>query len=1265
MIKHPLVSTLCILLYPTATAVLVWLIWNGQYQTCFNLACALIFCAIVITIASMRRYRQRLNYVEGLDREASQPIDNIDGLTQISALKPSWIDLLGDRGVGLVSVSLLVVVVPSTLTAASHIEGLRVFQTLPPQFESLDLSSWIAFVAIESVGFIKLLFDYFGMNRLQEIGHLGEHFTPYWQWFMALVQVGLISLAFDVFRRYLDLSTTLDRLTSTALIAADEALVQETEYIKLARTELVDSRQLRAALSEHDHARNRVLARVDTLARFLTVFPRRRMINTLIRAIIAPEQSRFQVPLTDEGRRQLLNSLQLSGSRMNNRGLAARITQQLALRLLHTHLTPLPLRRAALDALGGYHPLIKQGPYPLPERDRIEAVQVARDQLRASSANATSDSISIEYEQLIFASSYTLTVRGERTALSSLVAMRFTDALLLRREGESRLYHLYLHLSESEQNALETILAVMTSSEEGDDLTTEKHLRSLCAIMKSDTSASDLLDLNLCQLLCSQMAHYANGAHILRVMVNLLEQSGLSSLEQIIWASIQRPDLQAHALNGLIEGLKCEPNLYKSVAQRIAFTLKEGTPQEVKKQLELCERCSDVDSSTFPSLFIDEISSLIQQLDHLDEGSSSHRTIRQKILNLILGLSVSHVAMHRDLLDPWLTRLSQKTLTLELHKALQLLRAQLGEPELFKQIFAEYLSAIELPPSESKREISVRLIHTLDPDIEDVEGEWLSLLNEAKEGSPNSHHARAREIIETLQSKTSPVKLAWLIRFLEDDVHHSLKGQLILLFRNRLRHIRQGIFQPLTFESSTRFIFEYVKKKCLTEGYSGTLVQWVRTLGEISVQSGLSIHIEEASEILYALLDRSIPEVSINAQVMAVAAETLGTLGQRCNLDVSDQLINRYEQTPYQASKTGIIRALHDVGDEASLQFLTSTAAGTHSLNQTAFDWMVRALHRSRDLSSLTPLLSNAQNLTRAELNNLLNPFSIYRYPSGSLKDYLNEGSLNTLRVLICEILNDEASDETTVASVVSVIPLLFTEGDGELNTEEDEIAVALFSAARRSSIRPIDCLKITQALATTFPQRYMENFDEILEHISHHTPLHRVQWVLGLEHSDPDRMVNQLLEIAKDPKHLRPNSVVDMCGPLIKHGGARARRVVYEWISEFPMVGYSIIYKIGQYGSPEQDNLRLKDELYRARRLIQSLTRDQIETYDRVSPAARLFVNLLNTLYQFGERSCFAELVQLAISPAERTIDREIKSHALKLLPESVSEILTAELED
>ena len=351
-------------LYPVSVLTLLTLYTCGFNTLSFAFSATLIVIGIFIATISMRRYRQRLNYVEGLERTHDQglihdssDVMSADGILapdpsrddgQSSALLPHWIDLLGDRGVGLVSILMLTLVIPTLLATAHQLPSVQLF---PPDLKisaDYDLMTWVTVMALDTLGPIKLILKYLGFNRLAELGELGEQFSAHWQWFMALVQVGLISLIFDVFRRYLDLNSTLDRFASTLLISAERVSERERQLRSFVKSSRGDHQRERQWIHEYEGARNDLLARADTLARFLTVFSRRRMMHTLINAIDHHDQHPFSVEATHEGRGQLLSALQLAGVRSGPMSLAARIAQQSALRLLNVNV-PVPIRLAALD----------------------------------------------------------------------------------------------------------------------------------------------------------------------------------------------------------------------------------------------------------------------------------------------------------------------------------------------------------------------------------------------------------------------------------------------------------------------------------------------------------------------------------------------------------------------------------------------------------------------------------------------------------------------------------------------------------------------------------------------------------------------------------------------------------------------------------------------------------------------------------------------------------------------------------------------------
>ena len=1258
-------SPLIMALYPLGVLTLLTLYANVYIFASFTLAMILIIVGSMIAVSSTRRYRQRLNYVEGLERAANEGERSERG-EAAEALAPHWVDRFGDRGVGLNNAIMLALVVPTLLASAHQLESMHLFPAAAQVSADYGLSTWVTFVAIEIGGPIKLVFEYLGYAQLNEIAELGEQFSAPWKLFMAVVQVGLISLVFDVFRRYLDLNATLDRFASTALLSVDQLTAAEERLHRYLVSGDLEAHHERQLTNEYQAAQSDLHTRVDTLARLLTVFTYRRMVNRLARAVQSPELNSLSVEVSDEGRGQLLLALFISGARSGPLSLSARTAQQTALASLNVE-APVSLRLAALDVLGSYHPLVHPShTLTLSAHDRVEAMMSAREQLRLGSAHSVSIELSIGYERLTLSSAFMLAAYGDRGALASLLMLRLSESKILKREGEQRLYHLLGRSTQRVDGALQQIVEIIGASERRDDDAVELAVSELISLLPTSSlgSASDQLDPHLVQQLINTLISELRSARALRSTVEKLSGAELHSLSVVLWAALQTRGVERGLRTGLIEGAQTSQRLYHEIGEHIIHTLRFGLPHEVRRNLEIIATFCDPDSFTLARRFMEEIDSLIAQHElEVTARVVTDAALDHQLFNLLSGLSRLNLSVYAERTRAWLDERSWSEFNPRIASAAELLYALVGDSERFSMLFADYLEGLEETSQTSAQQAAHELIHILDPHVIEVEAQWRALLTEARAGKVPEARQRAQELIAGVQESTTPVRVAWLWAFLSIEVHHTLRSPLLQRISTRAKHLNQAKLIPLTHENTRDWMLREVIRYSSSETHQGVMSQWLRLLGTIGRELN-----DEGKHVAISHLYRALDgELNLaQAGVRRAAAEAIGSINQTELSSRSAELIGRFSQQRSQGAQAGIARALLAINDEPARRFFAELTQRDHTLNADGFTAMSRALHQARDFDSLSHLLLDIERLPHRELSELLKPFGTSGLPPQGLREYLSDEALQVTRDLVLEKLRAPDVPATVVASCVGVIPQVVQDDDREISDE-------LLKAVRDPELRQIDCERITNALSLAFPNQYMTAFDEVLDELTHNN---RPKWILGMVHHDAERAVNLLLEIAEKyrdhPEQINPHNITALTGAFLKHGGSRGRRFVYHWLSQYAHIAYSIVRWVRTHGSRELDAPRLKDELYRnQRRLNQLELKSKSETADdeamqqKLRAAAQLKVELLNALYQFGEESAFAELVKLATHKPVSYLDRVLKHEALIALPSQVRSLLSGDEAD
>ena len=377
----------------------------GWHIQGFYLSTVWIILGAVLTVASIRRYRQRLNYVEGLEVDPSLKRDL--SLTH-PLLKSHWIDFLGDQGVGMINLFLILIAIPGVLGHASLLPQMALFNPPPVESHGFGFGTWVLFVVLDSVGALQFVLKYFGLEYLSQLGELSEQFSSQWHWFMLMVQLGLLSLAFDIFRRYLDLSTLLDRLVSSISMSSRTFIEHENE---------LNQARLDHALSEYDveeqfksylQQKNDSVARIETLARFLCVFPKKRLVFKVVKLIQKSHRWWRHQTLSEESRSSLLTALSIASMR-SQKNYTTKLTHQTAFQLLKQP-SSIRLRIKALDVLSGLHAKTEQERPNLSDSEKMNLIATAKNQLKAGSIHAISTDCSIGYEELCLAASFALCI---------------------------------------------------------------------------------------------------------------------------------------------------------------------------------------------------------------------------------------------------------------------------------------------------------------------------------------------------------------------------------------------------------------------------------------------------------------------------------------------------------------------------------------------------------------------------------------------------------------------------------------------------------------------------------------------------------------------------------------------------------------------------------------------------------------------------------------------------------------------------------------
>ena len=1258
---------------------------RGQHYLGFYLSALLIAVGLVITIVSMRRYRQRLNYVEGLER-AIHDHELSEGdpkeVPRLTALQHHWIDALGDRGVGLINFLMILVAVPGVLGHASLLPQFSLFEAQSVESHGFGFGTWAAFVAIESVGFIGLIFDHFGLEELSEIASLGDRFTEYWQWFMALVQVGLLSLAFDVFRRYLDLSSTLDRFIKSIALSGDE-LCESAESLQknLSAGQERDLHIERALLTVYRGHQSEAHARVETLARFLVVFPKRRISRTVIRAIMATrsiEGARDSANfLSTVSRSLLLKAISLAAMRTQNSSML-KVSQSAAFTLLEGR-APIELRVASLDVLSGYEATRTEERTQLNDAEQRQLCVLAQEQLRIGSAHSISTRLSIQYEQLSLAASYALTLSQRQDALLPLLILRHSDAQLLIEESERRLAALHTHLPSLQSALLERLTQVIDAAHQADDLTIEESLEryvdSMITLMTQEdelaAKQAQTLCVKLSQLIVIRILNGAQGPGVLRRLVRLFAPLGDQHLAHTLWSVMSAEpshERSERVLSGLIEGVRSQAHLYQKIEALLMDALRFGPSAAVLRACELCYAFSLDDLSPLPYTLIramrilyqsedvlsDEIASQIQHLAcGLARVKGNHR-LRSELSSLLHQLDENQ---DRELFSTQ----GKHALTLEL------LRAVAGDENSFSRLFDGYRLALvssdpsPLESSDMTREL-ITMMNLVDPSLSGSARQWAmtlercSLVHGADQLSAHEARSIATDLVDTMLPHPSALKVSWLMAYLERDVSSRVRSHVLLLLRSRFKYLEYASIDPLTDMIPIDWLFDEMIRRLNQETDQAVIRQWLRCISALCLKMKSPQRVERGVSLLKRVLRGE--ELSANASLRGVSAELLGEVGLSVpHLDLSLELSSYFESHRTQipiALKTGIAKGLNTINDHFAFSFFEQRAEDeTLELRRDGLSAMVNCLSDHRALRSLSHILTHIRELSDSEVSAVCRPILRYR---SEIKSFFNEELRHRIRNYAFEKLSDQEVSTAALEASIGLIPLSVDQEDEALR---DRLFELVTNVKRQGLLS-----RVSSCIAETFPQDFEARYEQVRDQMSDDL---LPKWVMGLgdlpeqgtgqQISAKERMVSELLSWLEHRTHrapINPENILDLSSKLLKHGYSQERSYVYDWMraQKYRMIAYAIVKRVVDYGLRELDLPLLKDELNRYRAQLRRASREGVVMETReANTSARFEIELLDALSHFGDQEAKVDLLALSVGETQSDYERALQRAAIDKL--------------
>lgn len=1258
-----------VLLYLIGSTAVIYAYTLGWHYHGFYLSTSLIAIGLFITVSSILRYRQRLNYVEGLERALSD--QDLGHSSRQTILRSHWIDHLGDRGVGVINILLILVAVPGVLGHASLLPELALFEEASVESHGFGFGTWVAFVALESIGVIRLIFDLLGLERLTEVAALGERFSEPWRWFMAMVQVGLLSLAFDIFRRYLDLSTMLGRFASTIALSGIDL---SRDRVALQNVHLDSSYEVDEKFNHYLNQRGESFARVETLTRFLTVFPKRRIISKINQVVQHPKAWRLDATLDDEGRSLLLIALTLAGMRTGH-SLSLKVAQNTAFELLNQN-SSLTLRITALDVLSGlYARRIDEIPY-LSDEDQKTLLSVAREQLRIGSAYAISTKLSIEYERLALAASFALSVSHERRSLLPLFTLKFSDSKVLSEEADYRLHKLLKRLDQYEIKMAQTLLEMIEVSSHHDEVKTEECLFKLMALTEntgdksSKSESNPLLNQSMIQMTMSRVAHASMGVGVLRTMVRELGRLNVDWAGQSIWSLLTALESEESRF-GLVEGIQTNQSLTQVVHLHLIKTLTHGLPHEVEQALRVCRLLTANELSMLPILTLHEIERCLSQLCSKKKDVVAHKRLIPQLQNLSIGLAKMKVsAKHQASLQSTYERLELMD-EIVLTPIKGLFKATKGEEEALSSIFQSYLQTLSLRRlgqvvTQPEQMIARDIIERFDPSIVAESAKWERILFTYSQAEAQidlkEANMLASSLVPKLVTAVTPIKFLWLLQSLSDPVHAQLKSSILQRLITRLKFLEHMSLAPLFNRPPLEWLFDYTCRRIRSESQHQAMRQWIRLLTHLMIKLKSPRYIEEGISILKQIIEGK--EIRVRSELRGLAAEQFGQLCKvRPKRELSQYLVDQLqEKNQPQSIINGICRGLRNISDDIAKYFFIHKARGINStLTKTAFVAMVECLDKLEEYEVLASLCTRLEELQDEELialcGSLMRQADLY-------KKIIDQRTKNLILNYALGRLREASASEKVQSACVDVLPMTTSSDD----QETCDLLFQLLSSMSRQTL----FYRLTQVIAEIFPTRYQQFYQPVLSELSSDL---KPKWIMGWAKIDPVKsqgkalptefMISELvhwLSQIEGSKGMNVENILSLSTQLLIHGQGDERGYVYRWMkaSRYRHIAYAIVKRVKESGRREQDIPLLKDELNRLHSRAERRLRIGGKAEDEnLEEDVKFEIELLDALAYFGQTDAHLALINFAVKAPNGHKQRRLQQLALTKLSDALKDNL------
>ena len=571
-----------------------------------SLTLGMIILGILTSVCSRLRYQKKINFVDGLNRRDDE------------VLNTSWIDMIGDRGIASMNLSLFLIVFP-LFFASSFSLGWGLFTPINGLIDSLNFMDWSFFLFVQCVEPLALLARHLNLTLIENHAQLEAALTPIGSISLTLFNLLILSLLLDVFTRYFSLRNTLERMMSAiresarSLAEFEVHALTALKHIPPSEDDYEARDHQRALLVSHHERAQDLLSKQRSLTSLLAIFPRGSLLKAVGRFIEHDTFILKESPAGDLalGRATALTALSVAAQRpRSHRGRAAYklrlTTSALALKILKTPYPP-SMRGAALYALSTRY---CDGPMRVMEeltpQERDQLIALTKELLHSAAAQSASVEGGIDYERLTLASAYTLIAHQQIKYLEIIIGLLRSQSMLLRAESGALYQQIIQRSGQSDQRLLNLVGVLLANAERRNGVEIEESisalkkelkLRNLIEKSTGETPSLPMMNTPSTPLESSPWTHDHYHSFVISAMMScigedfnrpqwvklalaLLKYCDPYRVSSALWALLMRVDLPLNVQREILEGIQVSPDLRRATLDHIIYATNYGRSRE-------------------------------------------------------------------------------------------------------------------------------------------------------------------------------------------------------------------------------------------------------------------------------------------------------------------------------------------------------------------------------------------------------------------------------------------------------------------------------------------------------------------------------------------------------------------------------------------------------------------------------------------------------------------------------------------------------------